>query len=97
MVGPRAGLFSQIVVYVALIGLSTVQIISTASNSYILDDNWNKREWSMLWGGLFMFMILIPSFRHYRLMSVLGIVSTTYTGRFIFQAFYNNPVFKDDV
>ena len=80
LVGPRAGMFAQVVVYVALIGLSTVQIISTSSNSYILNDSWSKRDWTLLWGGIFMFMLLIPSFRHYRMMSVLGIVSTTYTG-----------------
>ena len=112
LVSPRAGTFAQVVVYVALIGLSTVQvsfeerwrifnpnincftykyitqIISTSSNSYILDDNWSKRDWTLLWGGIFMFMLLIPSFRHYRMMSVLGIVSTTYTGDFPVHIFW---------
>mmetsp|Transcript_4868 Transcript_4868/g.7415 ORF Transcript_4868/g.7415 Transcript_4868/m.7415 type:complete len:483 (+) Transcript_4868:119-1567(+) len=82
-VGSTAGKVTRVIIYLSLIGLSTVQIIATSSNFHILDDSLSKRDWGLLWGMLFTLMIFIPNFRHYRFMSVIGIVSTTYTSWFM--------------
>jgi auxin influx carrier (AUX1 LAX family) len=79
LVGPWAKQFSLVIVFFALLGLSTVQIIATASNFYILNDSVSKRTWALLWGGIFSMISFVPTFRHYRLLSVLGILTTTYT------------------
>lgn len=83
LLGNGARTFTLIVVFFALIGLSTVQIIATSSNFYILDDSISKRTWSLIWGGLFGLVAFVPSFRHYRVLSVLGILTTTYTSWFM--------------
>ena len=67
------------VVFFALFGLSTVQIIATASNFYILSDGLSKRTWAVIWGIIFSMIAFVPTFRHYRILSVLGILTTTYT------------------
>ena len=77
------GQFTRAVVYTSLVGLSTVQIIATSSNFYLLDPDRSKRDWGVIWGLIFMGMLFIPNFRHYRVMSVLGVLSTTYAAWFM--------------
>jgi auxin influx carrier (AUX1 LAX family) len=96
LLGKHARTFTLIVVFCALVGLSTVQVIATSSNFYILDDSVSKRTWSLIWGGLFSLVAFVPSFRHYRLLSVLGILTTTYTSWFMcISAAIEGPI--DDV
>jgi auxin influx carrier (AUX1 LAX family) len=83
LVGKWMKLFSVTVVFFALLGLSTVQIIATASNCYILSDSISKRTWALIWGGMFSLIAFVPTFRHYRILSVLGILTTTYTAWFM--------------
>mmetsp|Transcript_26186 Transcript_26186/g.54685 ORF Transcript_26186/g.54685 Transcript_26186/m.54685 type:complete len:178 (+) Transcript_26186:555-1088(+) len=83
LVGTWLKNFSLVVVFFALIGLSTVQIIATASNCYILSDSISKQSWALLWGGLFSMISFVPTFRHYRILSLLGIMTTTYTAWFM--------------
>lgn len=83
LLGKGARIFTLIVVFFSLVGLSTVQIIATSSNFYILDDRFSKRTWSLLWGGIFSLVAFVPTFRHYRVLSVVGILTTTYTSWFM--------------
>ena len=83
LVGPRFGRLSQVVVYISLIGIASVQIIATASNFYLLEDRVSKRTWALAWGAIFCFMLFIPNFRHYRVMSVFGLLTTTYVSWFM--------------
>ena len=83
LVGKWLKRFSLSVVFFALLGLSTVQIIATASNFYILNDSVSKRTWALIWGGLFSLIAFVPTFKHYRLLSILGILTTTYTAWFM--------------
>ena len=83
LVGTWLKIFSLIVVFFALLGLTTVQIIATASNCYILSDAISKRTWALIWGGVFSLIAFVPTFRHYRVLSVLGILTTTYTAWFM--------------
>lgn len=83
LVGVWLKRFSLIVVFFALLGLTTVQIIATSSNFYLLDDSLSKRSWSLIWGGVFSLIAFVPTFRHYRLLSIFGILTTTYTAWFM--------------
>eukprot|EP00985_Skeletonema_marinoi_P023141 scaffold15156_cov80-Skeletonema_marinoi.AAC.1 len=74
---------SLTVVFFALLGLTTVQIIATSSNMYILDPTTDKRTWSLIWGGLFSLIAFVPTFKHYMAISVLGILTTTYVAWFM--------------
>lgn len=78
LIGERARMFTFGVVFFALLGLTTVQIIATSSNFYILYDGLPKRTWSIIWGCLFSLVAFVPNFRHYRLLAVIGILTTTY-------------------
>lgn len=53
LVGTWMKRFSLVVVFFALLGLTTVQIIATSSNFYILDSRLSKRDWSLIWGAIF--------------------------------------------
>jgi auxin influx carrier (AUX1 LAX family) len=77
------GRLSQVVVYTSLVGIAAVQIIATASNFYLLEDRLSKRTWSLVWGAAFCCMLFIPTFRHYRLMSIFGLLTTTYVSWFM--------------
>mmetsp|Transcript_8713 Transcript_8713/g.24130 ORF Transcript_8713/g.24130 Transcript_8713/m.24130 type:complete len:274 (-) Transcript_8713:599-1420(-) len=83
LVGKWLQIFSLVVVFFALLGLSTVQIIATSSNFYILLPDYSKRTWSIIWGCIFALMAFVPTFRHYRVLSVFGILTTTYTAWFM--------------
>eukprot|EP00956_Cyclotella_meneghiniana_P014053 scaffold20830_cov28-Cyclotella_meneghiniana.AAC.1 len=51
---------------------------------YILSDALSKRYWALLWGAAFSLIAFLPTFRHYRILSVLlGILTTTYTAWFM--------------
>lgn len=78
LIGKKARYFTFAVVFFALLGLTTVQIIATSSNFYILYDGLPKRTWSLIWGSLFSLVAFVPNFRHYRLLAVVGILTTTY-------------------
>jgi len=92
LVGPWLKQVSIVVVFFALLGLSTVQIIATASNCYLLDSSISKRSWALLWGSLFSLVAFVPNFRHYRMLSILGILTTTYTAWYmVFSSLADEP------
>ncbi|KAK9841505.1 hypothetical protein WJX74_006936 [Apatococcus lobatus] len=72
----RAALFFNII---SLIGLGVVQIVACASDVYIMNPSLNKRDWALVFGGLSLLTILLPSFHNYRVWSFLGLLATTYT------------------
>lgn len=79
LIGPAAKWFSFGIVFFALFGLTTVQIIATGSNMYLLNDALPKRTWSLIAGSLMSFVSFIPNFRHYRFMVIVANIATTYT------------------
>eukprot|EP00980_Cylindrotheca_fusiformis_P012672 scaffold3103_cov136-Cylindrotheca_fusiformis.AAC.10 len=83
LVGSRLKNLSLVVVFFALLGLAPVQIIATASNFYILSDSISKRSWALMWGSLFSLVAFVPTFRHYRILAIVGIMTTTYTSWFM--------------
>jgi hypothetical protein len=64
MVGVQLKQFSLVVVFFALLGLSTVQIIATSSNFYILAPGISKRNWSLVWGCIFSLIAFVSSYKY---------------------------------
>ncbi|KAL4441475.1 hypothetical protein ABPG77_001979 [Micractinium sp. CCAP 211/92] len=73
------GIFSRVVVIIALGGLAVAQIIASSSNFHRMIPSLNKRDWALVFGGVAMGMSALPSFRNFRLFSFLALVATTFT------------------
>lgn len=81
--GRRWSIFTLVVVAVALFGLCIAQIIATASNIFLLQDEANyalsKRSLTLIVGGFFLLVALVPTAREYRPFSMLAVFATFYT------------------
>ncbi|CAM6091757.1 unnamed protein product [Calypogeia fissa] len=66
--------------------VATVQIIACASNAYYLSDHLNKQQWALIFGAISMFMVLVPTLHNFRVFSLVGILTTTYTAWYMFIA-----------
>ncbi|KAI7843624.1 hypothetical protein COHA_002864 [Chlorella ohadii] len=73
------GIFSRVVVIIALGGLAVAQIIASSSNFHRMIPELSKRDWALVFGGVAMCMSLIPNFRNFRLFSFIALVATTFT------------------
>ena len=60
------GIFSKVVVVVALGGLAVAQIIASSSNFHGMIPGVSKRDWAFVFGAIAMTMSLLPSFRNFR-------------------------------
>ena len=49
------------------------------SNIYYIDDKFDKRTWTYIFGACCATTVFIPSFHNYRIWSFLGLGMTTYT------------------
>ncbi|KAF9676914.1 hypothetical protein SADUNF_Sadunf08G0052900 [Salix dunnii] len=58
---------------------SVIQLIACASNIYYIDDKFDKRTWTYIFGACCATTVFIPSFHNYRIWSFLGLGMTTYT------------------
>jgi len=81
--GRKWGLFTLVVVAIALLGLCIAQIIATASNIFLLQDEedyaLSKRSLTLIVGAVFLLISFIPSAREYRPFSALALMATFYT------------------
>lgn len=83
MVGPWLRKIGVIMVFCSLLGLTVVQIIATSSNMYIFSDALNKRDYAIICGFLFSLVAFIPTFRSYRFMAIIAIITASYTAWFM--------------
>ena len=63
--GPKWGAVSQVMVIAALSGLSVAQIISTASNLYLLNVGLDKRALTYISGLVMSLVCFVPTYREY--------------------------------
>lgn len=77
------GWLSLLAVFFALLGLTVAQIVSTASNLYFLSPALTKMDYSFITGAVFSIMCWVPSFRDYRFLSFIGLMSTFYTACYL--------------
>ena len=80
--GRNWGVFTLVVVAIALL-LCIAQIIATASNIFLLQDEedyaLSKRSLTLIVGAVFLLISLLPSAREYRPFSALALMATFYT------------------
>ncbi|KAJ7520803.1 hypothetical protein O6H91_19G023700 [Diphasiastrum complanatum] len=62
---------------------SIIQLVACGSTVYYINDTLPKRTWTLIFGALFIFTVLIPTAQNYRLWSFLGILMTTYTAWYL--------------
>ncbi|GLJ38158.1 hypothetical protein SUGI_0776840 [Cryptomeria japonica] len=79
LVGKWLGKVSLFFNVVTMGCVATVQIIACASNAYYLNSKYNKREWAIIFGAMSMLTCLLPSFHNFRVWSIMGVITTTYT------------------
>lgn len=48
-----------------------------------MSSRWNKREWLYLFGALALPTVLLPSIHNFRVVSILGIATTTVTSAYM--------------
>ena len=53
------------------------------SNIYYINDNFDKRTWTYIFGACCATTVFIPSFHNYRIWSFLGLMMTTYTSWYL--------------
>ena len=79
---------------------AVAQIIASSTGLYYLDESVNKRTWALIWGALLTFgFSFVPTFRHFRLLSIIGICGTAYTACFIIgsAAIHGNTVSSSSI
>uniref|UniRef100_A0A0D6R7N8 Amino acid transporter transmembrane domain-containing protein n=1 Tax=Araucaria cunninghamii TaxID=56994 RepID=A0A0D6R7N8_ARACU len=60
-----------------------LQLIACSSDVYYMNSDWNKRQWLYLFGALALPAVLLPSLHNFRVVSLLGIATTTLTSAYM--------------
>lgn len=68
---------------VALTFACVLQLIACSSDVYYMNSKWNKRQWLYLFGSLAIPTVLLPSLHNFRVISLLGIATTTLTSAYM--------------
>ncbi|CAM6085899.1 unnamed protein product [Calypogeia fissa] len=83
LVGPWARRIVLFFNIMTMGSVATVQIIACASNAYYLSDKLDKQQYTLIFGGLSMCMVLLPSLHNFRVFSFVGVLTTTYTAWYL--------------
>uniref|UniRef100_A0A1D1YL42 Auxin transporter protein 1 n=1 Tax=Anthurium amnicola TaxID=1678845 RepID=A0A1D1YL42_9ARAE len=75
---------------IALTFACVLQLIACSSHIYYMNSNWNKREWLYLFGALAVPTVLLPSIHNFRVVSILGIATTSITSAYMTVAAVQN-------
>jgi len=57
--------------------------VSACSNIYYINDKYDKRTWTYIFGACCATTVFIPSFHNYRIWSFIGLLMTTYTAWYL--------------
>jgi hypothetical protein len=63
--------------------MCALMIHGMRSNIYYINDKYDKRTWTYIFGACCATTVFIPSFHNYRIWSFLGLVMTTYTAWYL--------------
>lgn len=66
--------------------IAAIQIIACGSNAYYLNPHIDKRNWTFIFGALATITVLLPSFHNFRIWSIIGVLTTTYTAWYMVTA-----------
>jgi auxin influx carrier (AUX1 LAX family) len=54
------------------------------SNAYYINANHDKRTWTFVFGAISTLVVFLPTIHNYRIWSLMGVITTTYTAWFMF-------------
>lgn len=78
------GFLTLIITIIGLLSTGIAQIIACSADTYYLSDNHDKRFYALIWGGILSgVFVLIPTFKHLRILCIVGIFGTAYTAIYI--------------
>lgn len=83
LVGKWGHYITKTFILLCLTFACTLQLIACSSDVYYMNSNWNKRQWLYLFGGLALPCVLIPTLHNFRLLSFIGIVTTSITSAYM--------------
>jgi hypothetical protein len=63
--------------------MCALMIHGMRSNIYYINDKYDKRTWTYIFGACCATTVFIPSFHNYRIWSFLGLLMTTYTAWYL--------------
>lgn len=73
----------QVVIIISLLGTNVSQIVASSSDVYYYNDSLSKRTWGLIFGGIAMLSVLLPTLRHFRIINIIALIGTTYTAWYI--------------
>lgn len=81
---PVMGYVTLIITIIGLLSTGIAQIIACSADNYFIDSSLSKRTYSLIWGAILSgVFILIPTFKHLRILCLIGIFGTGYTAIYI--------------
>lgn len=83
LVGKWGRYITKTFIFLSLTFGCTLQLIACSSDVYYLNSNWNKRQWLYLFGALALPCVLIPTLHNFRILSFIGIVTTSITSAYM--------------
>ncbi|CAM6122191.1 unnamed protein product [Calypogeia fissa] len=87
VIGGMAGTLAGYVIFCFVIGANAlaavILVVSAASNLYYASDSLDKRHWTFVIGALSMISIFLPNFKHFRGISVVGVLSSSITALYL--------------
>lgn len=72
-------IFTLVVCIFAALGSCLPQIVASSSNVYRINENINKRDWAIIFGGIMTSLSFVPSFRNMRIFAIYALIGTTFT------------------
>ncbi|KAK9817815.1 hypothetical protein WJX72_002659 [[Myrmecia] bisecta] len=78
------GWFTQFIVVLTIIGNGTTQIVASSSSQYVINKQFDKRQWGLIMGPVLCWAAFLPSMRSNRIMNIVGLVGTNYSVAYFF-------------
>ncbi|KAK9810448.1 hypothetical protein WJX72_010867 [[Myrmecia] bisecta] len=82
-------ILAQVLIVISLMGTGIAQVVACSGNMYSIDNSYSKRDYELIFGGVLIVFSLVPTFRHFRWLNIIGIVGTTFAEWYVFAAAVN--------
>ncbi|KAL0045880.1 hypothetical protein WJX82_007392 [Trebouxia sp. C0006] len=67
-------------------------VVASSGNLYSIDNSHSKRTYELAFGAALVCFSFVPTFRHFRMLNVIGLIGTTFTEWYIFGAAINHGI-----
>lgn len=79
LTGKLGGNITYFFIVFTMFLICIVQLVASSSDLYYANDNLNKREWQYIVGAVAFLTVFVPDFKHFRLGSLIGVLTTSIT------------------